>query len=167
MISAPQPASRRHTEISPPAACVTSLQVQPWRSPRRLHLRFPHGSRTTHAQRTAEARGKKGEKKPPGRIYLRGLSPAQERGWDFLPSIHLLTDPLVVRACVRACVCVCSLGGVNPEFSKLENLWHIPGRSAAPAPRVHALPPEKSADVSARPKRNVRFPVMGVGGCVV
>lgn len=28
-------------------------------------------------------------------------------------------------------MCVCVLGGVNSEFSKLENHWHISGRSAA------------------------------------
>lgn len=99
VISAPQPASHRHTEISPPAACVTSLQVQPWRSLRRARLRFPHGSRTTHAQRTAEGGRKTARQDLPSRVE----SGAGAR-LGFPPIDSSLDTSLVVRACLPACV---------------------------------------------------------------
>lgn len=92
-----QPVSDRHTEVPPPAACVTSLQVQPRCSPRphRLDLVFLHRIRTTRAERTAEATFKRQDLPP-----LLGLSP--DRNEAGISSYHLIFD----RSSIFVCVCV-------------------------------------------------------------
>lgn len=66
-LPAPQSVSDRHAEVSPPAACVTSLHVQRRCSPRPLRpdLVFLRGIRTT----------RRGKIFASSRIRVRGLSP--------------------------------------------------------------------------------------------
>ena len=137
MLPAPQPASDRHTEVSPPAACVTSLQVQPWCSPRphRSDPHLLHGIRTTHTERAAEAKSKRRD------FNLLSGSVQSEASPGFPLIIWYLTDPRflvcvcvrarVVCVCVRMCVCV---GWSQPGILQIgKTTGTFSGRSAAVA----------------------------------
>lgn len=121
--SAPRPTAciwSSYRGFPPCCCCVTSLQVQPWCSPRphRLELIFLHGIRT---ERAAEATFKDAE------IFGSSGSVQTEARLGFPLIVSYLTDLCV---CARVCVCVCWVESTR-NSPKLENHWHISGRSAA------------------------------------
>lgn len=122
-----------------PPCCMRNISPSPAvvltkTSPLGSHL----PTRNTHDSHWAS---RWGEIKTPGFTSSGSVQTETRLGFPLI--IWYLTDPLFFFA--RVCVCV--LGGVNPEFSKLENHWHISGRSAAVA-YINPLVAEQCSEAS-------------------